>query len=171
MKKKIILTTIISLFLAAAISAQTAKLNYAGDWELVKSKLPEIMQAASRTLKVTQTEKELKVESVSKRAKGDVRGGTQTVTYSLGGKETNAEVGSGGIAGKETRKATMMADGKLNLTLTRSFNNEMGNVTIKTNEIWELLDEGKTLKVTRYMETPRGGGGGEMYFTKNLQPR
>ena len=49
MKKKIILTTIVSLFLTAAISAQTVKSNFAGDWELdtVKSTLPETMQVDS----------------------------------------------------------------------------------------------------------------------------
>jgi TonB family protein len=168
MKKKITLTMIISLFLAAAVQAQTAKSNFAGDWELdaVKSKLPETMQVDSMTLKVSQTEKELKVESVSKRAKGGARGGTQNIAYNLEGKETEVEVGSGTLAGKEIRKASVTADGKLNLNVTRNFNGETGNVTMKINEIWELLDEGKTLKVVRYMETPRGATNAELYFTR-----
>ena len=175
MKKKIILTTIVSLFLAAAINAQTAKSNFTGDWELdtVKSTLPETMKVDSMKLKDSQTDKELTVESVTKRAKAEVRGGTkgsggggaQTVSYNLEGKDTTVDIGSGVMAGKETRKAVATADGKLNLTVTRKFDNEMVGVTVKTNEIWELLDEGTTLKVTRYMETPRGAVNAEMFFT------
>ena len=33
-------------------------------------------------------------------------------------------------------------------------------------ETWELLDQGKTLKITRYSESPRGATNAEMYFTK-----
>jgi len=182
MKQKIILTTIISLILAAAISAQTSKSNYAGEWQLEvsKSTLPETMRIESMTMKVSQTETELKVESATKRIQNEMRsgemnggmrrgggGGTQTVTYSLDGKEMTAEIGSGMAAGgKESRQATITSDGKLSLTLTRNFNGEMGSVTMKTNETWELLDAGKTLKVVRYMETPRGATNAEMYFTK-----
>ncbi len=173
MKKKIILTTIISLLLAAAVSAQTAKSNFTGDWTLDVSRsiLPETMPIESLTLKVTQTQQELNIFSLTKMAKGDVRGaarnggGAQAVAYNLEGKDTIVDIGSGVMAGKETRKAVAMADGKLNLTVTRVFNNEMGGVTIKINEIWELIDEGKTLKVLRYMETPRGAVNAEMYFT------
>ena len=164
MKRKIILTTIVSLFLAAAVSAQTAT-NYAGVWELDagKSKLPATMQVESMTLKVTQTDTELTVESTSKGAAK--RGGTTSVVYNLEGKESVKEAGSGMMASKETRRAAFTADGKLNLNFTRSFKSETGDVNLKTNEIWELLDEGKTMKVTRYMETPRGATNAEMYFT------
>ena len=172
---KIITTMIVSLFLAAAISAQTAKSNFTGDWTLDvgKSKLPETMAIESMTVKVSQTEQELKIVSTTKMAKGDGRGamrrtaggGAQTVTYNLEGKDTTADIGSGIMAGKETRKAVATADGKLNLTVMRSFSGEMGGVPTKTNEIWELLDEGSTLKVTRYMETPDGAVNAEMYFT------
>ena len=77
-----------------------------------------------------------------------------------------SDVGSGMMAGKESRRASMTADGKLNLNVIRVFDNETGKVTMKTNEIWELLDEGKTLKVSRYMETPRGATNAEMFFTR-----
>jgi len=174
MKKKIIFLTVISLFLAAvAVSAQVSGPNFGGEWQLdvSKSKLPETMRVESMTLKVSQTEQELKVEGTTKMAKGDARGGMmrgggmQTATYSLEGKEMLSDVGSGAMAGKETRKATMTADGKLNLNLIREFKGQMGDVVMKTNEIWELLDAGKTLKVTRYTETPRGATNAEMFFT------
>lgn len=179
MKRKIILAAFVSLFLAAAMNAQSLKTNFAGEWELdtVKSTLPERMQVDSMTMKVSQTDKELTIESVSKRAKSDAPvggmrgggmrgGGTQNTVYNLEGKEMTEDIGSGVMSGKETRKATATADGKLNLNLVRAFTGEMGGVTMKTNEVWELLDAGNTLKVMRYMETPRGAVNAEMCFIK-----
>jgi len=173
MKKTIILLAMFCLcFQAVAVLAATP--DFSGEWvlDVSKSKLPDTMAVESMTLKVSQTDKELKVESVSKMnqnqaAGGGMRrgnGGAQTVTYNLEGKEmlVNTE---GRMAGEEKRKAAVTADGKLNLNVIRNFKSEMGEMTMKTNEIWELLDAGKTLKVIRYMETPRGATNAEMYFT------
>jgi TonB family protein len=175
MKKITVLTAMFCLCLQAVVAVFAATPNFAGNWELDVSKsiLPDAMQIESMTLTVVQTEKELQIQSVTKRARGSMgspmrRGdGTQTVVYSLEGTETNAEIGSGAMAGKETRRASVTSDGKLSLTLMRSFNSETGGtVTVKTNDTWELMDEGKTLKVIRYMETPRGATNAELYFTK-----
>lgn len=171
MKKMFILLAMFCMcFQATAVYAATP--NFSGEWELdvSKSTLPDTMPIESMTLKVSQTEKDLNVESVVKadQSRGGMRrgGGAQIALYNLEGKETLADIGNGMMTGKETRKASLTADGKLNLTSTRNFKSERGEVTMKTNEIWELLDDGKTLKITRYMETPRGATNAEMYFTK-----
>ena len=176
MKKITVLAAIFCLCFQAVVAVFAATPNFAGNWELdvSRSKLPDTMQIESMTLTVVQTEKELSIQSATKRARGSMgspmrRGGdgTQTVVYSLEGKEINAEIGSGVMAGKETRRASVTSDGKLSLTLMRSFNSETGGtITVKTNDTWELLDEGKTLKVIRYIETPRGATNAELYFTK-----
>jgi TonB family protein len=176
MKKITVLTAMFCLFFQAVMAVFAATPNFAGNWELdvSKSKLPDTMQIESMTLTVVQTEKDLSIQTATKRARGGTgspmrRGGdgNQTVIYSLEGRETNAEIGSGAMAGKETRRAAVTSDGKLSLTLMRSFNNETGGtVTLKTNDTWELMDDGKTLKVIRYMETPRGATNAELYFTK-----
>jgi len=178
MKNKIVLTTFFSILLAAlSISAQTKAKDFSGDWTLDvnKSKFSNGMQIESMTLKVSQTEKELKVENMTKRGQTDMRaggggrrggnGGAITTNYTLDGKETSSDVGTA-MSGKETRKAIVTSDGKLSLTATRTFNDGTGELVIKTNETWELDDAGATLKVTRYMETPRGATNSEMYFTK-----
>lgn len=173
MKKTFVLLAMFCLcFQGAAVLAATP--DFSGDWELdaSRSTLPDTLPIESMTLKVSQTEKDLRVETVAKmnQARGAMRrgggGGAQSTVYSLEGKETTLDVGSGAMTGKEIRRASVTADGKLNLTVTRSFKNETGDVTMKTNEIWELLDAGKTLKITRYTETPRGATNAEMYFTK-----
>ncbi len=175
MKKITVLAAIFCLCFQAVVAVFAATPNFAGNWELdvSRSKLPETMQIESMTLTVVQTEKELSVQTATKRARGGMgnpmrRGdGNQTVIYSLEGKEINAEIGSGAMAGRETRRASVTSDGKLSLTLMRNFNRETGGaITLKTNDTWELMDEGKTLKVIRYMETPRGATNAELYFTK-----
>jgi len=174
MKKTFILLAMFCLcFQTVAVFAATP--DFSGEWELdvSKSKLPDTMAIESMTLKVSQNDKELKVESVAKTKPNQTRGGgmgrgnggMQTAVYSLEGKEMVADINGGMRMGSETLKASVTTDGKLNLNVVRNFKSEMGEMTMKTNEIWELLDAGKTLKVIRYTETPRGATNAEMYFT------
>lgn len=185
MKKLAILAAVFCLFSLSAL-AQT-KPNFSGNWELdvKKSKLGEMSRIEALSMKVTQTDKDLKVESTTKRTprpEGDGTGagnrrgnwggggfggdGTQTLNYSLEGKETSTEAVAGIPAASATLKANLEKSGKLNLTSTRKFNSQMGETTVTTKETWELLDGGKTLKVVREMETRRGIQTSEMYFTK-----
>ena len=173
MKKTTVLMAIFCLcFQALTVLAATP--DFSGTWELDKNKstIPQSVAIETMILRVMQTEKEITVQSVTKTNQSQtregikIRDGAQSVSYTLDGKETNTDMGSGTMAGKESRRATVTANDVLSLTITRNFNNEMGNVTYKTNETWELLDQGRTLKIMRYSETPRGATNAEMYFTK-----
>ena len=184
MKKLVILAAVICLFSVGAL-AQTVALegktpaktvSFAGDWELdaKKSKLSEMMRIESLTMKVTQTEKELKVETATKRASvpegmsgGGRRGGfgDGTVTYSLEGKETIIQQDGPNGPMPITFKAKSEA-GKMRLNSSRKFNGPNGEISVTTEETWELADEGKTLKVTRTSNSPRGTQTTEMYFTR-----
>jgi TonB family protein len=70
------------------------------------------------------------------------------------------------MAGTATLKASLGSDGKLELSSTREINTQMGAATIKINETWELADEGKTLKVLRETQSPRGKNSSELVFSK-----
>jgi TonB family protein len=178
MKKTILLAGIFCLFAISAFAQN--KTDYSGEWSLDKAKstLDDRMRGVeSMTMTVAQTEKELKVETTTKRAAqadGGMNrgggmmggGGPQTLVYSLDGKETKAETGSGTMAGTATLKASVESDGKLKLSSVREMTTQMGAMTITTKETWELTDGGKTLKVTREMETPRGTNSSELVFTK-----
>lgn len=195
MKKTTILAALFCLFLSAGAAFAQEKAanqpkitNFAGNWELdaSKSKLTGRMPVESMTMNVSQTDRELKVESTTMRTakaeQGDAKGlevvngggrrammggmnGTQTVTYSLDGKETKLE--TPGIPGADaTLQAKFEKDGKLKLTSTRTFNGQMGEMTRTNKETWELLNGGKTLKVTREMDSPGGTQTSEMVFTK-----
>jgi hypothetical protein len=185
MKKLAVLAAVFCLFSLSAFAQQT-KTNFAGNWELdaQKSKLPEMSRIEALTMKVTQTDKDLKIEQTTKRTPrpesdgtgaGNRRGGwgggfggdgAQTFNYSLEGKETTTEAVAGIPAASATLKAALAKDGKLTLTATRKFNSQMGEMTVTTKEIWELLDGGKTLKVVRETESRRGAQTSEMYFAK-----
>lgn len=105
--------------------------------------------------------------------------GDGTVIYNLKGDVISAELTrpnadaarterDRGMSGSATFKAEFMPEGKLKLTNVRNFSLPMGNRTITTTvtEIWELADGGKTLKILRQTETPRGTSGAELVFTK-----
>lgn len=174
MKGKIITGVFVSLFLAIGAFAQ-AKPNFAGAWELDagKSKFPDTMQVESMSMIVAQTDKELKITSAARitgnasARRGAKTSVNETIVYTLEtGKTSESQIGSGIMTGKETRQARFTSDGKLSLTIARVFDNEMGKVTTKVNETWELADGGKTLKVVRYDESPKGATNSEMYFSK-----
>lgn len=172
MKKMFVLLAMFCLcFQTIAVYAATP--DFSGDWELdiSRSTLPGAMQIESMTLKVRQTEKNLQFESLAKTSqKADAETKpktgflTQTASFNLENEATDSS--GGGDAAAPREKASVTADGRLNLIIVRNFQNEMGSFTMKTNEIWELLDAGETLKVTRYTESPRGATNAEMYFTK-----
>jgi len=177
--KRILFLTAMLCLLAISGFAQN-RTDFSGNWELntVESKMDERMRIESMTMKVDQTEKDITVGTFTKRAISTDGGGTnrggggqggvtpQALTYSLEGKETKAEVGGGMMAGTAALTASMESDGKLNLSSTRNINTQMGAMTITVKETWELTDGGKTLRIARTMETPRGTQNSELVFTK-----
>ncbi len=192
MKKLSVLTAVFCLLLAAgAVFAQDKEDNFAGRWELdiSKSKLPERMRVESMMMNVTQSDQEIKVEMTVKRAArpegenrgdgnggmrqaGGIAGGNGTVVYSLvEGKRMGTVVkpeNSVDAPPPPTRAASMEKGGKLKLNSSRKTNSPMGEFTVTTKEVWELVDGGNGLKVTRETETPRGSQSSEMYFTKKV---
>ena len=184
MKKNLFLMIIISLLTALTISAQEKATDFSGRWELdvSKSKLDERARIESMTMNVAQTEKDIKIETTTKRS-ADTNGGgmnrgggmfgdgTQTVTYTLvEGQALKGETFGSNNNGEKTAENVLlkakMDGGKLNLSSTRTFNTQMGEMTIITNETWTLSDEGKTLTVKRETQTPRGANSSEMVFAK-----
>ncbi len=171
MKKTLILLAMFCLcFQANIVLAATP--DFSGEWELdvSKSKMPGTLPIESMVLKVSQTDKELQVESVTKynrvsRVTGRGISGNMTTVYNLEGKEMLVQISNGKTMGEEKRKATAMTDGKLSLSVIRDLKSVPHDMTSKTNEIWELLDEGKTLKIIRYTEMSQGATNAEMYFT------
>jgi hypothetical protein len=183
MKNLAILFAFVCLF-AIGAAAQSKKSDFSGEWTLdaSKSKLGERSRIEGMTLKVTQTDKELKVETTTKRAappegapagggggnrgggmRGGFGGGDGTTVYSLEGKETTTE---GAMGGQAMLKAKVEKDNKLNLLRTQTIDSPNGQATISVKETWELSADGKTLTVKRDVESPRGTNSMEMVFTR-----
>lgn len=160
--------------------------NFSGTWSLdtAKSKLDERARVESMTLTVSQTDKELKIETATKRLPppadtptggmgrggglgrgGGFGGGDGTTVYNLDGKETTVEVE--GPMGKMPVKYKASIDGgKANLSSSRTFSGQMGEVSITTKETWSLSADGKTLTVEREQNSPRGTTATTLVFVK-----
>ena len=185
MKKALFLTAFVCLMTFAAFAQDKKSADFSGSWTLdvSKSKLDERSRIESMTLVVTQTDKDIKVETATKRApladsatsdggqgggrrRGGFGGGDGTTVYTLDGKETSIE--EEGRMGKipVKLKAELEGGGKLKLFSSRTFNTPNGETTMTIKEAWSLSEDGKTLTVKRDMETPRGTNSSEMVFTK-----
>ncbi len=185
MRKLLFLTAAVGLFSIAAI-AQDRKADFSGTWTLDvgKSKLDERARIESMTMTVTQTDKDIKVDSKTVRAarpEGAAPGGTgggggmgrgggfgsgdASTTYSLDGKETKTEQDSPMGKVPVTFKAKLDA-GKLNLSSSRTVTTPNGEMTSTTKEDWSISEDSKTLTVAREQTTPRGTSASTMVFVK-----
>lgn len=86
----------------------------------------------------------------------------EPMTYKLDGKENKTEVNGGGGVFKSTAK---IEGGKLHLSVVRTFQTQMGEISMSTNEVWEIQTDG-SLKIKRDNVTPRGTESSELIFTK-----
>jgi len=147
-------------------SVSAAPANFAGTWMLDKAK-SEGMQGQvanlDQTWVVTQDAKTLAVEKSF--SGGDQPRPPQKSTYNLDGSETSMEM-TGRLPGKAALKAKWQGESVLELSSVLKTNVQGNDVTITTTEHWELADGGKTLKVHRTQETPRGTQEAKLTFAK-----
>ncbi|MCS6873119.1 MAG: hypothetical protein N2Z23_05335 [Pyrinomonadaceae bacterium] len=152
--------------------------NFSGEWELdiQLSKLDARSRIESIRMLVTQTEKDIKVETHVKRQPGSdgQRGrfgggfgmmGDTLYTYTLDGKETEItqETPMGSVPVSLKAK---IEKGQLKLSQVRNLNTPMGAVSISVKETWKLSEDGKTLTVKREIDSPMGINSSEMVFVK-----
>jgi hypothetical protein len=150
-----------------SVSAAPAPANFAGTWALDKAKsegLQGPMASIDQTWVVTQDAKAFAVETSY--SGGDQPRPPQKRNYNLDGSETTQEI-TGRMPGKAALKAKWQDDGKiLELSSVLKANVQGNDITITTTEHWELADGGKTLKVHRKAENPRGTQETKLVLTK-----
>jgi hypothetical protein len=89
------------------------------------------------------------------RSGGAFGGGDTPATYSLDGKDTKSEMQ--GPMGPIPVTLNAKFDGaKLNLSRSSSFTTARGEMTMSTKETWEILSDGKTLRVDSERTSMRG---------------
>ena len=160
-KKILAFCSMIMVIAMAAVAVSAASPNFAGTWVLDKDK-SQGMQGRQGTVPditrvVTQDDKKLTVVE-----KGGM--GEQTQTYNLDGSETTAQM-TGRMTGTAKLKAKWSKE-VLELNSVANINFQGNDVTVTTTEHWELADGGKTLKIHRVRESPRGTQESTMVFTK-----
>ena len=167
MKRSLVLLSLFAFLMAGVWSVGAAATDFSGTWALDKAKsegLQGRMANLDQTWVVTQDAKTLTVEAT-------YSGGEQPVpaqkrTYNLDGSETTMDT-TGRMPGKATMKAKWQGDGKiLELSQVTKANFQGNDVTITATEHWELADGGKTLKVHRTQESPRGTQETKLTFAK-----
>jgi hypothetical protein len=160
----------------AAVSAQKGA-NFAGTWELDKSKSQLSQRQAdsikSATWTVTQDDKQLTSEQKIERVEGGGGGGggrgrgfgmgSGALTVKLDGSETTTE----SERGKTVSKVKWLNGGTaLEITSVTSGEFQGNAFTRTTTEHWELADGGKTLKIHVKSESPRGAQESTYVLTK-----
>lgn len=185
----LITVALLVLGLASSICAQSDATNFGGTWNLdiAKSKLGERNPIESQTMTVTQSDKDIKIETKTTRKAppegglggpggsgpggggrpggGMMGGGDLPVTYSLDGKETKTEQ-QGPMGNVPVILKAKFDGGKLGLSRTSTFNGPMGEITMTTKETWELSADGKTLTVNTERNSPRGSESTTRVFSK-----
>ena len=167
MKRSLVFLSLFCVLMVGFWSVSAAPANFSGTWSLDKTKsegLQGRMANVDQTWAVTQDAKTFTVEK-------SFSGGEQPIpsqksTYNLDGSETSMEM-TGRMPGKAALKAKWQGDGKiLELSSVLKTNVQGNDVTITSTEHWELADGGKTLKVHRTSESPRGTQESKLTFAK-----
>lgn len=149
----------------ASVTAAPAK--FGGIWSLVRSKSEGLTGTLAGADIILYVDQDLKNISVDQKIR--IRGHeqpSQPLIYSLEGKDTTAEVVRP-MAGTMTLQARWIEKGQV-LELKSSISGmNLGKLTgVVTKEYWELVDDGKGLKITRTRETPEKTQQFKLYFEK-----
>ena len=179
MKRFLLLTTSICLLSAGAIAQNGS--SFSGTWtlDIAKSKLVERAPIESQVLTVTQTDKDIKVETATKRKQlppdngddvGRLAGGgvspDYAFTYPLDGKEVSFDQATpeGKIPAKVSAKSS---SGKLYLFTKRTVPaRELVPAVISISDTWELSPDGRTLTINRRQSTRFGTDNSTFVFSK-----
>ena len=169
--------------LAISAAAQDKTANFSGTWELdvAKSKLGDRAMIESQTLTVTQTDKDITIKTDTKRTPppadaaaspraggrmgGGFGGGDDNVTYTLDGKEVKTEV-DGRMGKMPVTRSAKISGGKLQISSSRTFTGQNGEMTMTNKEKWELSSDGKTLTINAERSGMRGAESTTKVFNK-----
>lgn len=167
--KKILVSIILwGVVLSIVCSGAAAPPKFAGTWILNRNKSEGLtggLADAEVRLVVTQDERLLSYEQqVLIRGRQQP---AQELTYRMDGEETTAEVVRP-VAGTMYLKAKWLeATKSLELVSTIAGESSGKEVKITTQEQWQLLENGKALRVTRTRTSPQGRQVSRLYFDKD----
>ncbi len=142
--------------------------SYAGTWKLVREKSDGLtggLAGADVQLVVKQDAEKIYVEQIV-----TIRGRrqpSQELIWRLDGSESSADV-SRPLAGSMTLKARWLEGLKtLELYSSISGDDQGKEVAVVTKESWELLQNGKALRISRTRNAPQGRHSSKLWFEKS----
>ena len=159
MKKLTMAFALLCLISVAALASLPAALpNFAGTWTVDKDKSKDVpqMMANITEIVVKQDDKQLTVKV----------GAGDEVPYNLDGSKAKVQLTMGRFPGEATVYLEKKDDGKVVLHSEREINVQGNAFTIKSTEVWELTDGGKSLTTKRTVESPRGTMDFTLVFNK-----
>jgi hypothetical protein len=177
MKRLFLIAGLAAAFLLLVVAASAQKANFAGTWNLDKTKsqgLSTRMQGAdSVTWTITQDDKTISIDQKTTGGQppaggggggtgggggmGGGRGPGGPQAYNLDGKEATSDVTFGQATGKLTTKGTV-SGGTVELMRKTSFTGQDGTERVNsTTQKLSLSGDGKTLTVVAHSEGGRGG--------------
>jgi hypothetical protein len=177
MKRLFLIAGLAAAFLLLVVAASAQKANFAGTWNLDKSKSqglsPRMQGADSVTWTITQDDKTISIDQKVTGGQppaggggggtggggsmGGGRGPGGPQSYTLDGKEATSDLNFGQATGKLTTKATASSGG-VELMRKTSFPGQDGTERVSTTtQKLSLSGDGKTLTVVAHSEGGRGG--------------
>ncbi|MDX2032800.1 MAG: hypothetical protein SF339_19135 [Blastocatellia bacterium] len=151
----------------ASLPSSYAPPKYAGHWKLNREKSEGLtggLAGAEILLIVSQDDRKIFVEQKVK-----IRGHqqpSQELIWNLDGSETSAEV-SRPMAGTMSLKARWLENLRtLELYSSITGNDQGKEVAVVTKESWELLNNGKSLRILRSRNAPQGRQTFKLHFDR-----
>ena len=144
-----------ALVVTLCIAAVSAKADFSGTWIMDKSKSEGLPPGLDQTMTVVQTGNTLSLET-----KLITEQGEQVVadSYMLDGNVVEFTPKSpNGNTGKGKRTAKWTADGNgIEVTESSTFDGPEGPVNVQITRAWNLMADGKTLKIDLTVDGPNG---------------
>ena len=181
MRRLFLIAGLMTAFGLAVMAASAASANFAGTWNLDKTKSqgldPRMQNAESVVWTITQDDKTISIDSKVTAGQppagappggpggGGGRGGGMggPRSFNLDGKEVSSEVQGGSNA----TKATWSSDAKtLELSSARTGSRDGTEFKFTTIDKLSLSSDGKILTVNRHSESPRGTTDSTLVFNK-----
>lgn len=165
MKKHILVTTFLALFVLALPTWAQKATNFAGTWtlDIAKSRISDRERAAIefQSLTVVQSEQDVVVTTTTKRvtppgaekATGPM---SMSSTFTFDGKETVVSMNGRDDKPMPVRTSSVWDGSKLVLTTSRTHGSPQGEITTVQKDTWELMPDGRTLIIRRDNTGPDG---------------
>ena len=165
MKKHILFTTILSLFVLVVSGSAQKATNFAGTWtmDVAKSRISDREKAAIefQSLTVVQSDQDVVVTTTTKRVAppgADKAAGPMSMssTFTFDGKETVVSMTGRDGKAMPVRTSSVWDGSKLVLTTSRTHGSPQGEITTVQKDTWDLTPDGKTLIIRRDNIGPEG---------------